>query len=335
MDLRFALRLILLIATASRLHAESSPHHYVFFNRDRERITDATFLQTKQFEGAQIKYTWRELEPTKDKYDFSAIQHDLAFLDSKGKKLFIQLQDASFDPKSILVPRYLLDDPVYNGGADKQYAIENDDEKNAQPAGWVARRWDPVVRARFHKLLDALAREFDGRITGINLPETAIEFGESGRLFPRGFTPEIYRDSVITNMLALKHAFQKSITIQYANFMPGEWLPENNHGHLRAVYESARKLGVGVGGPDLLPFKPGQMNHAYPLIRDSAGKITTAIAVQDGNYEHVNPKTGKSVTISELVDFSGSFLGVNFIFWCAQEPYYSRDLIPFLRANSH
>ena len=39
------------------------PHHYVFFNRDRERISDVAFLETKPFEGAQLKYTWRELEP--------------------------------------------------------------------------------------------------------------------------------------------------------------------------------------------------------------------------------------------------------------------------------
>jgi len=48
------------------------PHHYVFFNRDRERISDAAFLETKAFEGAQLKYTWRELEREKDRYDFSA-----------------------------------------------------------------------------------------------------------------------------------------------------------------------------------------------------------------------------------------------------------------------
>src|SRR5438477_9445677 len=95
-------------------------HHYVFFNRDRERISDAVFLETKAFEGAQLKYTWRELERGKDDYDFNAIGHDLMFLNSKGKKLFIQLQDASFDPAIVNVPRYLSNGPRYNGGADKQ-----------------------------------------------------------------------------------------------------------------------------------------------------------------------------------------------------------------------
>ncbi|MDB6024983.1 MAG: hypothetical protein JWM68_1206 [Verrucomicrobiales bacterium] len=307
--------------------------HYVFFNMDRERISEATFLDTKAFEGAQLKYTWRELEREKDAYDFSVIQHDLAFLRAKGKKLFIQLQETSFDPKNILVPRYVQNDAQYNGGADKQYSVENDDEAHAVPCGWVARRWDPAVQERFHQLLFALGKEFDGKVAGINLPETSVDFGESGKLFPKGFTPEAYRDAIITNMAVLKRAFPKSITTQYANFMPGEWLPDNDKSFLRTVYQRAKELKVGVGGPDLLPYRRGQLNHAYPLIKECAGKIPTGIAVQDGNYADKNPKNGQQVTIPELVEFARDNLKVDYIFWCTEEPFYSKNLIPFLQAQ--
>jgi hypothetical protein len=309
------------------------PYHYVFFNRDRERISDAAFLDTKAFEGAQLKYTWRELERGKDTYDFSTIEHDLMFLNSKGKRLFIQLQDASFDPTIINVPRYLVNDPRYNGGADKQYSIKDDDEEHAVPEGWVARRWDSAVQERFHRFLSALGKEFDGRIEGINLAETAVSFGESGRLFPKGFTPATYRDAVITNMIALKRAFPKSVTMQYANFMPGEWLPDKDRSYLRSVYQRARELKVGVGGPDLLPYKPGQMSHCYPLIKECAGKIPTGIAVQHGNYQHKNPKSGQPVTVPELLGFATEHLKVNYVFWCTQEPFYSRNVIPLLQAQ--
>jgi hypothetical protein len=311
------------------------PHHYVFFNRDRERISDAAFLGAKAFEGAQLKYTWRELERGKDGYDFSDIEHDLTLLNSKGKKLFIQLQDASFDPAVINIPRYLLNDAQYNGGADKQYSIPDDDETRAVPEGWVARRWDPAVQERFHKLLMVLGKEFDGKVEGINLAETAVSFGESGRLFPKGFTPATYRDAVVANMRALKHAFPKSVAMQYANFMPGEWLPDQDRLYLRSVYERARELKVGVGGPDLLPYKPGQMSHCYPLIRQCAGKVPTGIAVQDGNYQHKNPKSEQPVTIPELVGFAAEYLKVDYLFWCTQEPFYSKDLIPFLQPQRY
>jgi len=324
---------ILSILTCYRGASAAEPHHYAFFNRDRQRISDAAFLGTKTFEGAQLKYTWRELERAKDGYEFSAIQHDFAFLSSKGKKLFIQLQDASFDPTIVNVPQYLVNDPRYNGGADKQYSIREDDEEHALPEGWVARRWDPAVGVRFHKLFFALGKEFDGKIEGINLAETAVSFGESGRLFPKGFTPAVYRDAVITNMTALKRAFPKAVTMQYANFMPGERLPGKDQGYLRSVYERAKNLKLGVGGPDLLPGKPGQMSHCYPLIREAARIVPTGIAVQEGNYQYTNPKTAQSITIPELVEFATDYLKVDYIFWCTQEPFYSEKLIPFLQAQ--
>ncbi len=307
-------------------------HHYVFFDREREHISDPEFLQTTAFEGAQLKYTWRELETEKDNYNFGIIQSDLDFLTSKGKKLFIQLQDVSFDVSIINVPKYVMENETYNGGADKQYNYEGDDEENAVPAGWVARRWEPAVRQRFHKLLFALGEKFDGKIEGINLPETAVDFGASGRLFPKGFSPDIYRDAIIENMKAIKKAFPKSVTMQYANFMPGEWLPFNDMSYLRRVYQSAKELKVGVGGPDLLPYKKGQMNHSYPLISQFDDATPTGIAVQWGNYEYVNPKTDKQVTVPELLEFAREYLRVNYIFWCIQEPYYSETLIPFLKS---
>ena len=324
---------ILFIFSSTRGASAAGVHHYVFFNRDRQRISDRAFIGTMAFEGAQLKYTWRELEQGEDGYDFSAIEHDLMLLNSKGKRLFIQLQDTSFDPNIINVPRYLLNDARYNGGADKQYGIPDDDETRAVPEGWVARRWDPAVQERFHKLLLTLGKEFDGKVEGINLAETAVSFGESGRLFPKGFTPATYRDAIITNMRVLKSAFPKSVAMQYANFMPGEWLPDSDLLYLRSVYQQAGELKVGVGGPDLLPYKPGQMSHCYPLIRQCAGKVPTGIAVQDGNYQHKNPKSGQPVTISELVAFATEYLKVDYIFWCTQEPFYSKNLIPFLRAQ--
>ena len=106
---------LLLICFCIQTIAAKTVHHYVFFAHERERISEASFLGTKAFEGAQLKYTWKELEQQKDQYDFSAIRKDLAFLTTNGKRLFIQLQDASFSEKFILVPKYLQTDD-YNGG---------------------------------------------------------------------------------------------------------------------------------------------------------------------------------------------------------------------------
>ncbi len=306
-------------------------HHYVFFGMDREKINDKLFLETSIFEGAQVAYSWNQLEHGKDEYDFSSIRADLAFLTSHHKKLWIQIQDVSFSEKYILVPRYLLRDPQYNGGADRQYRYQDGDEEHATPGGWMARRWDPAVQERFRRLLLALGKEFDGRIEGINLAETSCEVGETGRLFPKGFSFEIYREAIIANLKALKRAFPKSIALQYANFMPGEWA--NGKGHLGAVYKAAQDAKVGVGGPDLLPYKAGQMNNSYHFIRDAAAMVPVGIAFQDGNQAYINPKTGKRVTIPEAIDFAKDYLRADYIFWCTEEPYFSNELVPFLRQH--
>ena len=70
-------------------------------------------------------------------------------LNQYGKKIFIQLQDVTFNPKYKAIPEYLLADE-YDDGAVLQY----DDE--GRPAGWVAKRWNRKIRERFALLLQAL-----------------------------------------------------------------------------------------------------------------------------------------------------------------------------------
>jgi len=314
---------LLAIATSPCLH------HYVFYNIDHARIADAAFVANPAFEGAQLKYNWRELEPQPGRYDFSSIEHDLAFLRAHKKKLWIQLQDVSFDSTRINVPEYLLHDSAYHGGIEATW-YKPDGATQPRIGGWVARRWDPAVQRRFAELLNALGRAFDGRIEGINLPETSLGWTEFPGGRPADFTPLVNRQAVITNMTALRRAFKKSVVMQYANFMAGEWLPEEDHGHLRAVYEAARRLHVSVGGPDLMPRKPGQMKHSYPLIAAASAVTPNGIAVQEGNYAHVDPATHERVRIVDLLDFAANNLRVKYVFWYPEEPYFTRDVVPAL-----
>jgi hypothetical protein len=324
------LSLIVLASSPGKLVAAPATkrvHHYVFFGMDRDRIPTArSFFETPAFEGAQVAYSWRQLEQGKDNYEFSMIREDLAFMNAHGKKLWIQIQDVAFSDRWKMVPEYLLKDPAYHGGVVRQYKNASDEE-HAEPLGWLARRWDPAVQERYQKLLTALGKEFDGRVVGINLEETSADFGRTGKLYPEGFTHELYRDAIIANMRALKRAFPKSIAMVYANFMPG------GRPYLEAVYRAARESNVAVGGPDVLPFRPFQQANSYPLIRASAGVVPTGLAVQDGNYGDVDPKTGKRASIAELLKFATDELRLDYIFWCTEEPYYSNELVPFMQAS--
>ena len=324
---------ILLFALLTFYHdswSQKDLRHFIFFSHERERIHEESFLTNKNIMGAQLKYTWRELEPQKDEYNLELIQKDLDFLTSKGKKLFIQLQDVSFDTIYKCVPRYIMQDKRYNGGADIQYET-GDNDKIIRQGGWVARRWDTAVAERFFKLLFVLGKNFDGKIEGINLPETSVGFGESGKFFPQGYTPEIYKNAVMQYMAAARKAFSKSVVIQYANFMPGEWLPWEDKSYLKDIYAFAKEKKIGMGGPDIKLYNKGHMNNGYKFLIQYSKDLITGLAVQDGNCEIVNPETGKRVSIKEIYDFGKNIIGLNYIFWGTQEPYYTKEVLPFLK----
>ncbi len=301
--------------------ASDNIRHFVYFARDREGIKDHPFLEHDRFVGAQIMYPWRSLETAKGDYDFSLIEEDLAYLNARGKTLFIQLQDASFDPNYIPVPDYLLAD-AYAGGAVQQL----DDSK--KPEGWVAKRWNGDVQERFAKLLLALGEAFDGRIEGLNLQETAI--GVSAEQDER-FTPAGYVEGLKRNMSALKVAFPTSVGMQYANFTPGEWLPWEDKGQLKSIYEHGEAIGVGLGAPDLMVRRRGQLNHPIAMMHERDYTAPLGIAIQDGNY---TGRTGTTEVIESkqnivplLHAFAQDFLKVDYMFWVNQEPYFEKDVL--------
>ena len=318
--------IFLIIGFSQWGYSQKKVKHFVFFSRDRELIHNPTFFTNNGISGAQITYSWKQLENQKDVYDFTEIEEDLAFLKSKGKKLFVQLQDVTFDITRYAVPKYILTDTVYHGGANSQYELTKNN--NYIKAGWVARRWDKNVAQRYHKLLIRLAKQFDGRIEGINLPETSVEFPKQKGLLPQGFSRNNNLEAIKENMLIIRKNFKKSIPIQYANFMP-----EDSHKDLKKIYDYAKKIKVGMGGPDIKVYKKFQMENSYPLLRSMAGIAPTGVAVQEGNYNEINPKTGKQVTVAEILDFAKNYLKLDYIFWGTEEPFYSKQVLPLLQSQ--
>jgi hypothetical protein len=233
----------------------------------------------------------------------------------------VQLQDVTFNPNYKAVPDYLLT-AEYDGGAVMQY---NDDNS---PGGWVAKRWNKNVRERFALLLAALGKEFDGKLEGINLQETAIGVKDTS------FTRLDYVNGLKENMLALKKAFHSSVTMIYANFIPGEWLPWEDKGYLRSIYQYGEEIGVGLGGPDLMVTRKGQLNHALAMMHEGRYTVPLGIAVQDGNYigetgdinEEMKKKPHQHI-VPLLVAFAKDFLKVKYMFWVDQKPYFEEDVL--------
>ncbi len=310
---------------------DSQIDHLVYLARDRARLEGHALLAHPRFLGAQIMYPWRLLEPRRDEYDFVAIREDLDLLAAHDKKLFVQLQDATFDPAVQAVPDYLRS-PEFDDGALVQVNHQGEAE------GWVAKRWNREVQRRFALLLNALGEEFAGELEGINLQETAIGLADPGALF----SPREYYEAIKARMTALRAAFPSTTTMQYANFMPGEWLPWEDRGYLRGVYAHGLEIGVALGAPDLMFTRKAQLNHPLALMREAGTGAAFGVAVQDGNYIG---RTGADGDLAEEVDaasqgrenlvpileaFARDFLAVRYMFWVDQEPYFSEDVLPCL-----
>jgi hypothetical protein len=349
---RRVLGLLLAAGLSPRLHAQAHApqllrpasagiQNYLYFHQRGDAgaaLRTEAALQDPRFGGAQVAYPWRILERAPDHYDFSAIEADLEYVESLGKKLWVQLQEKSFTPR-VNVPAYLLKDPRYGGGVLRQSMASAPERDQSKPLGddeygWVPQMWLPAVRLRYQALLRALGKQFDGRIAGINFSESSIDIGEElpgGRMrYPKGFAPERYVQALHENMQVLSRSFRKSVPMVYLNFLPDEWLPDDDRGYMRGLFAKAQALGMGVGGPDLTPYKKGPMGQSYPFFQAYPARLFKAMAVQSGNLRQTNPKTGVAYTVPDLLDFARDYLGLDLVFWGIEDPAFQTTVLPQL-----
>ena len=310
-------RLVLLLLLCTSAHAEQ-PRNFLFMGSG-DLAENARLISRPDIGGVQVVYPWKQLEKAPGEYDFSEIEADLAITDRLGKKLFIQIQDRFFMREHRNIPRYLLEDSRYGGGLAPQR--DNPGENRPEGSGWVAMQWNPAVRARFQSLISALAKQFDGRVYGINLPETAADIDRDRDT--TGFDCDLYFDAELENIRHTRRVFAKSYEVQYVNFWPCSWGDER--GYFKRFFEVLEKERIGAGGPDIVPNRPGQMKNSYPFLNRYRDRLPLiAMAVQDATLTYVNPSTQRPFTHEEFVAFARDFLGVDVIFWDVSSPWLSR-----------
>ncbi len=317
---RIAIALIFWLAILATPAAAKDPRNFIYTGAG-ELQARIDLLDRPDIEGAQVVYTWRMLEPEKGEYDFSAIEADLALTNARGKDLFAQIQDRFFLPTARHVPQYLLDDPEYDGGLARQY--DNPGEGEPVGQGWTAMHWNPAVRARFQALLAALGERFDGRILGVNLPESSFDpLAQDGD--ENGFTCDAYFDALLDNMRAARAAFGETHVVQYLNFWPCEW--DNDHRYMERAFALAVEQGIGAGGPDIVPHRRAQMKNSYPFFNRHKDDLPLiAMAIQEPTLTYTNPETGAKFTREEFVAFARDYLGVDIIFWSVEAPWLAAE----------
>jgi hypothetical protein len=84
---------------------------------------------------------------------------------------------------------------------------------------------------------------------------------------------------------------------------------------------------MGVGGPDLTPYKKGPMSQSYPFFHTYPSKFFKGMAVQSGNLRQTNPKTGVPYSVKDLLDFARDYLGLDAIFWGIEDPAFQTTVL--------
>jgi hypothetical protein len=286
------------------------PGHYMLvYNNASQRRYDIIF-ESPYWLGVQVRYTWPQLEPEKDRYDFSAIISDIDYLKPHGKRLVVQFQKQLFTRDGLPVPDYLQTEE-YGGG------YEPFPNKN----GAVARIWDSRVMDRYVKLLEAMAAELDTIpwVEAIVLSETAID----GKQNMPGYTNDGYRAELKKLVRAAGTAFEKTVTILYGN-----WLPAGMNLELaRECYD----YGVGWGGPDS-PNDDSWFNSphsGYVVAREYAGRIPLGYAVQSSGY----CGSAGCWPVDEMFAWANENLNVNYRFWLRNNqgsPTFDDDVLPYV-----
>jgi len=302
----------------SQLKRVQHPGHYMSMNR-WDNTQKLLSVMRPGVTGIQKRYYWKMIEKSRDNYDFSKINADLELMENQGRKLIVFIEDKTFNG-DIPTPDYLNWATVPN-----------------RNKGYTTLRWRKGVAARFKKLINEVGRRFDGHpaFEGIAIQESSLSLDNSV-LAQYGYTPELYRDTLIDVLKSASGSMPTSTVFWYMNFIP------QRQQYIAEIANAIIPAGVAMGGPDVLPDEESLTRITYPLYDQFQGKLTLFNSIQNDSYKHPH-KTGgyrtKYWTPNELFRFARDDLHVSYLFWNRKAwtnppgSYTWWDALPVMRNN--
>ena len=271
------------------------PGHYVSIGR-KEAPNGFSAALTKGLTGVQMRYRWAELEPEPDHYQFAPIARDLEAAKSAGVQLVVLIEDKSFTDDAP-TPSYL----------NEKYTVRNHNR------GFSALRWDPYVLDRLERLVAQLGAQFDcnPNFEGLGFQETSPSLDDSS-LDASGYTPEKYRDALISLLRSAATSVPRSRVFWYMNFLP------RNQRYIGDIASAVIGTGVVMGGPDILPDNRALQKRVYPYYDEFRGRLKLFNSMQHNSYRHRhggNDSNGNYWSMDDLFQFAHNKLHVDYLFW--------------------
>lgn len=297
-------------------------HYFTLIMPDNPKYEDSYLSRvysdldaTPALRGAQIRYHWRDLEPTEGKYNFSQIDKHLAGLSLHKKRLVALIQIKSFDLADYVVPSYIRT-TTYDGGQ-----IVFTSSITGEPHGYLIKMWNTKVRERLNLLLQALGNRYNNHAYF-----EAIGFTESsaGTDFSATQQLDYYNGLLKVDQFARNH-FPNTTVYQFTN---------HTRKFLEGFITSLTDMGAALGGPNILPTEkslnfsdsdPRTPDGVYSYYPTLAGIVPLMPSVQPPDYRYTSinkTEPGHVPTLQEIYDFGKNNLKANYIFWTRDKDYY-------------
>ena len=285
------------------------PGHYLSaaWGTDAQLSTAVNRIKNNpNLKGFAIAVKWAEIEPSKGVYNFSRINAALNAAKAVNKQVMVQIYDHSFHGADC-VPTYMKTDPIYKGG---QY--------KPTTRCW-ALRWVPAVQDRLIAVYGAIGKQFNSHPNF-----EAFYTGEDAAAKNAPFYSDAaYVEQQKRGIVALGKAFPNTVVFKFLNWGPG----------IDSLFSLAHQVGIGVGGPDVMPHHATWSTPYYPKY---AGRMPLHIAAQ-------SPKIIQTVSIVGSVEKVYDFaindpkgLNANYLVWDQPEDpnlSYSKQILPVINAH--
>jgi hypothetical protein len=169
------------------------------------------------------------------------------------------------------------------------------------------------VVTRYKALVAAMGRRFDSHpnFEGIAAQESSLGL-ERATLDKYNYTPQKYRDALISSFTYALNVMPRSRVFWYQNYFVG------NQEYISAVANAVGPKGMVMAGPDVLPDRDSLVQKSYPFFSQFDGRMHMGIQVEDICYRHLHETSGYSTkywTMGELFRYARDRLNVNYMFW--------------------
>lgn len=298
--------------------AEFHPGHYMLVGEFAGTNDFNKIKGNPDFIGVKKNYPWNKLETAYGVYDFSAIETDLAYLRSIGKRLWLQINDTQYGPFNPLTPSYMWKDPKY--GCDPTFY--GNYIRTGQDGGWLPCIWNDNVMSRITSLYTALGARFNGEpyIEAVTLNETSTGITQWG------YSPAVEEAGMKKRALAAKAAFSNKtvvLSVNYAAFPLApfvQWLATN---------------GIGINHPDMFLAQWHELiGIVYPYSIQHHSDVPNAMDISDafvGSYQDYDSTIGRAHTPEELLVGAIQYTNPHYVLWDWADPYFSQGAVPAVR----